>query len=133
MRMLLLGAAALAAVAIPAAPAAAQSSSTAGFAAGARSGQSSGTSSVRRGFGRDDGRDFRRDDRRDRDDRHRQRGDRVVFVPWYGSSDFDGNRGFDPDSFNDWWHERPWRSYPAWVARNGDCQRLWWSGGGWRC
>ena len=37
------------------------------------------------------------------------------------------------DSYNDWWHDQPWRSYPRWVSKNEDCQRLWWSGGGWRC
>jgi len=36
-------------------------------------------------------------------------------------------------SYNDWWHDQPWRSYPRWVTKNEDCQRQWWSGGGWRC
>lgn len=42
------------------------------------------------------------------------------------------NRTFEPDSYNDWWHERPWRSYPRWVTSN-KCDRLWWGGGTWRC
>jgi hypothetical protein len=25
------------------------------------------------------------------------------------------NRSFAPDSFNDWWHERPQRSFPRWM------------------
>ena len=69
--------------------------------------------------------DFRRDD--DRHDRD-FRGD--VYFPY---RDYQGDTLWRSDSFNDWWHERPSRSYPAWVARNKDCQRLWWSGGDWRC
>ena len=43
-------------------------------------------------------------------------------------SDFDGNRSFDPDKWNDWWHDRPDRAYPRWMTRNGDCARRWYSG-----
>jgi len=43
-------------------------------------------------------------------------------------SDFDGNRSFDPDKWNDWWHERPDRAYPRWMSRNQDCSRRWYSG-----
>ena len=42
--------------------------------------------------------------------------------------DFDGNRGFDPDKWNDWWHDRPDRAYPRWMTRNQDCARRWYSG-----
>jgi hypothetical protein len=42
--------------------------------------------------------------------------------------DFDGNRGFDPDKWNDWWHDRPDRAYPHWLTRNSDCARRWYSG-----
>ena len=42
------------------------------------------------------------------------------------------NEAFKSDSYNDWWHDRPDRAYPAWVRNNRDC-RLYWSGGGWRC
>ena len=71
--------------------------------------------------------DFR-DSRRDR----RHRGDDVVADGWgwYGYSDI--NRSWDHDSFNDWWHERPWRSYPRWMT-SSSCDRLWWGGGSWRC
>ena len=71
--------------------------------------------------------DFR-DSRRDR----RHRGDDVVADNWgwYGYSDI--NRSWDYDSFNDWWHERPWRSYPRWMTSTS-CDRLWWGGGSWRC
>jgi hypothetical protein len=38
------------------------------------------------------------------------------------------NRSFDSDSYNGWWHDRPDRAYPAWMRRNQDCQRPWFSG-----
>jgi hypothetical protein len=49
--------------------------------------------------------------------------------------DADVNRSWDPDSFNDWWHDRPDRAYPRWVAHNQDCtpDRMWQGGGQWRC
>ena len=63
-----------------------------------------------------------------------------VFVGGYGPGyydygDYDANRGFDPDKWNDWWHERPERAFPRWVWRNQNCteDRMWWSGAGWRC
>ena len=28
------------------------------------------------------------------------------------------NETFRSDSYNDWWHERPWRAYPRWVRSN---------------
>ena len=43
------------------------------------------------------------------------------------------NRSWEPDSFNDWWHDRPDRSFPRWVYDNQNCDRRWWSGGVWRC
>ena len=47
------------------------------------------------------------------------------------------NRSWAPDSYNDWWHDRPDRAFPRWVQeqRGGACapDRMWWSGGGWRC
>ena len=54
---------------------------------------------------------------------------------YYDPGDYDANRSFDPDKWNDWWHERPERSFPRWVWRNRDCteDRMWWSGAGWRC
>jgi hypothetical protein len=67
-------------------------------------------------------------------DRHDDR-DFAFAYPSDYYSDFDGNRSFDPDKWNDWWHERPERSFPRWVWRNRNCSedRLWWSGAGWRC
>jgi hypothetical protein len=72
---------------------------------------------------------------RHRDDRdHRRHGhDGLVGGGYYGAGyedygDYDGNRSFDPDKWNDWWHERPERAYPRWMSRNQDCQRPWYSG-----
>ena len=71
-----------------------------------------------------------------RRDRRRARfGDSVLFGGWYGDQDFDGNRSFDPDRWNDWWHERPARAFPRWVQHNDNCppERMWWAGGTLRC
>ena len=72
--------------------------------------------------------------------RHHRHGhgsdDGFGYVPgYYYPVDFDANHSFDPDEWNDWWHERPERSFPRWVWRNRDCSedRMWWSGAGWRC
>lgn len=72
-----------------------------------------------------------RDGRRDRRDFDRG----AFFGPWDYAYDFDGNRSFDPDKWNDWWHERPYRAYPRWVQSNRDCapERMWQGGGVWRC
>lgn len=119
MQRVLLGlAASIAATAITASPALAQDGPEPAFAA-----TSGGASSFERDS-RSDG-----DWRRDRD-RRRHRGDRVIF---YGNREYQGDSAWRPNGFNDWWHERPHRSYPAWMARNTNCERLWWSGGDWRC
>lgn len=75
-------------------------------------------------------RDFRRDGG-DRFDRRRLRGSSdtlIVYDPGY-----QGDSMWRPGSFNDWWHDRPDRSMPRWVRHNQNCERMWWSGGGWRC
>lgn len=51
---------------------------------------------------------------------------------YYDSWEWQGDTAWRPNSYNDWWHESP-RSFPRWMQSNQDCQRLWWSGGGWRC
>ena len=48
------------------------------------------------------------------------------------------NRAFEPDSYNDWWNDRPDRAFPRWVREQrarGTCDpdRMWWSGAGWHC
>jgi hypothetical protein len=53
---------------------------------------------------------------------------------WYGGEwARDNNRGWEATSYNDWWHEEPWRAYPAWMRRNQDCERRWFSGDVLRC
>ena len=42
--------------------------------------------------------------------------------------DYDANRSFDPEKWNDWWHDRPDRAFPRWMSRNQDCARRWYSG-----
>ena len=131
MRKLLLGLAVpLAAILVPAAPAAALDPAHSQFTAGSAAGVT-----VHRGgpghFGRDG--DFRtgRDDRRDRHDRRRNRGfDGGVLLY---DRDWQGDSAWRANSYNDWWHERPHRSFPRWVRNNQGCERQWWSGAGWRC
>ena len=116
-----------AAVTVPAVPASAfPPAGRDAPAPSARSSDESRRSFVRvhrghRDLGRDAGRDHAR---RDRD-----RGGDVLF-PY---RDYQGDSLWRSDSFNDWWHDRPDRAFPRWVANNRDCQRLYWAGGGWRC
>ena len=68
-------------------------------------------------------------------DRHRRRGDvDVSHGIWVNGGEWarHNNQSFKSDSYNDWWHDQPWRSQPAWVRNNQAC-RTYWSGGGWRC
>jgi hypothetical protein len=113
MRALLIGAAAtIAAIAIPGGPATA--ADTGGGFVGIPS------ASVNSGFGNG----FRHD-------RRRNRGlDGAIL---YYDREYQGDTAWRSDSFNDWWHERPNRSYPAWVLRNQDCQRKWRDGAVLRC
>ena len=65
----------------------------------------------------------------------RFRGDTPDGAWGYYYGDYDANRGFDPNKWNDWWHDRPDRSFPRWVQSNQNCtpDRMWWSGSGWHC
>ena len=132
MKAMLLGVAAAAALITPAIPAQAEHWSDPDFLAAA------GVTVHRGGSGGFDGAVAppagRRDGRR-HDDGRRHRGDRAGgdFFGYYYPQDFDGNRSFDPDKFNDWWHERTWRSFPRWTQNNQNCERVYWTGAGWRC
>ena len=67
--------------------------------------------------------------RRDGDRRRFDRCGSGVAMDWYGGEwALYNNRSFAPDSYNDWWNDRPDRAYPAWMRRNQDCQRPWFSG-----
>jgi hypothetical protein len=125
MRAILLGIAAVAGAAGSSAPAAAERWSDAGFAAAANVSVHRAepmAQNYRRG-------QWRNGDRR-REARGRDRG--PIFV----GGDYpyvEDNPAWQPDGFNDWWHERPNRSSPRWVQNNGRCERMWWAGDGWRC
>lgn len=60
--------------------------------------------------------------------RGRRDGGGYGYGGYYDYGDYDANRSFDPDKWNDWWHERPERAFPRWMARNRDCARQWYSG-----
>lgn len=116
MRALLLGAAvALTAIALPAAPASAQ----------VTDGQFVGIPDGKADFHNDFG--FGQDGRRDG---RRLRGSGDVFI---GDWPRQGDTAWRSDSFNDWWHDQPHRSFPRWVQKNQDCERMYWAGGAWRC
>jgi hypothetical protein len=66
-------------------------------------------------------------------DGHHRRHNGVGVGGWaYGGyndyGDYDANRSFDPDKWNDWWHDRPDRAFPRWMTRNQGCERPWYSG-----
>lgn len=130
MRALLIGLAApLAAITLPAAPVVALDPASPQFTAGA----AAGVTIHRGGPGHSD-RSFighRRGD--DRDRRHRRRDRDFDGFVYLDDREYQGDTAWRANSYNDWWHERPHRSFPRWVANNQDCQRQWWSGGGWRC
>ena len=124
-------AAAAAAIAFPAAPAVAESNAPFAAFGGAQSGVSV---RIHRGSGNWQGGGGNRDDHRRR---HRDRGDTVVVGDnwgYYGGEwALYNNRSWESDSYNDWWHDQPWRSYPRWVTQNLDCNRQWYSGDVLRC
>ena len=134
MKRVLLGfAAAFAAAVASAAPAQAMDNDSPGFSNGRGDGPH-----FRRDFRRDcfEGRRGDRSDGRRGDRRHRRGGscDSDVVLGVYGGEwALYNNRTWESDSYNDWWHDRPDRAFPRWMQHNDNCQRLWWSGGGWRC
>lgn len=69
--------------------------------------------------------EFRRDG-----DRRRLRGSGGEI--YIGDREYQGDTAWRPDGFNDWWHERPLRNEPRWL-RSNNCERQYWTGGGWRC
>ena len=73
--------------------------------------------------------------------RHPRR-DRVLVVNhggWGGALSHDPASAWRSNGYNDWWHDQPWRSYPRWVQQQqqggAGCppERMWQSGGVWRC
>jgi hypothetical protein len=130
---LLTAAAILAALSFPSASAAADHSGGFGMH-GPRSPRFVDGSPAARDFGRCG--DFRRD----RHDGRRHRSDFACDGFAYADGEWAlyNNRTFEPDSYNDWWNDRPDRAYPRWVQEQrmrGSCDpdRMWWSGSGWHC
>ena len=68
----------------------------------------------------------------DRHDRRRHGHDDNI-VPYEYYREYQGDTAWKSDGFNDWWHDRPDRAYPRWMASNQNCDRMWWGGGTWRC
>jgi len=122
--VLLATAAVLAAAAASAFPAQAQSSAGGAFVSVSSDQWGPGVR-VHRNFGGDRDRRHRRDRRLD---------DAAVVSTWVDGGEWAlyNNRTWLPDSYNDWWHDRPDRAFPRWV-QDGKCERMWWSGSGWRC
>lgn len=126
-------AAASAALLSPAVPAAAADTDNPFASIAARPSHGGFGVQVHRGGRHDGGHD------RWRGHHRRDRGEALILGPWYGGEwAYYNNRGWAPDSFNDWWHDRPDRAFPRWVqeqGRSGYCppDRVWWSGTGWRC
>jgi hypothetical protein len=133
MRMLL-GLASLVAIALPSSVNAQSTIVTQGFSASSGSGRVHRDDFGRRGEPRLQGCD-RRGSRADGDRRGRRSSCEISTGTWVDGGEWAlyNNRSWESDSYNDWWHDQPWRSYPRWVSKNEDCQRQWWSGGGWRC
>jgi len=87
-------------------------------------------------------RDGDRHDGRRGDRRGRSGGGVNCVIDSYAYADGEwalyNNRSWEPDSYNDWWHDRPDRAFPRWVQEQrarGSCEpeRMWWSGSGWHC
>jgi hypothetical protein len=79
--------------------------------------------------------DWRRDRHGDGRDR-RGFGEDIAFAGSWGAPEgwaLYNTRSWQPDSFNDWWHDRPDRAYPRWFQHNENCDRVWAGGGVWRC
>jgi hypothetical protein len=124
MHRVLLGAVAVVATRTAASPASAQGAAAASGFSGVSASRSFGGLRAIPG-GRDRG-DFRH---RGGHFRHIHVADAFPAGWGYGGyDDFDINQSWEPDSFNDWWHDRPDRAYPRWMSRNRDCARQWYSG-----
>ena len=69
----------------------------------------------------------------DRHHRRHNRTDVLIGWGWDGDWAYYNNRAFEPDSYNDWWHDRPDRAYPHWMQNNQNCDRMWYGGDTLRC
>ena len=134
MKSALLGlAASIAAVALPSA-AAGQEFTSAGFHGGSFTGGTFAAAPANQGWGvvSRPGWGVGQKSHHGGDGHHRRHrrdgfGDSLIFTD-YGAWALYNNRTWEPDSYNDWWHDNPDRAYPAWMQRNQKCDRMWWSG-----
>ena len=60
--------------------------------------------------------------------RNRGHGD-ILYI----DRDYQGDTAWRSDSFNDWWHDQPNRSFPRWMQNNANCERKWWGADQLRC
>ena len=124
-----------AAMTFTAAPAAAQHAARVGIPTAKSPDMIGPSPGVQTGFCGDDVRFGHRDDRRDHGRSN------CIAEGWAyadGQWALYNNRSWEPDSYNDWWHDRPDRAVPRWVQEQrarGTCEpdRMWWSGSGWHC
>lgn len=65
-------------------------------------------------------------------DRHhrRSRGNGDLL---YVDREYQGDTAWRSESFNDWWHNDPNRSFPRWMQNNANCERKWWGADQLRC
>lgn len=65
--------------------------------------------------------------------RHHRFNDSLATVWYEGDWAYANNRSWESDSYNDWWHEEPWRAYPHWMMNNQGCARQWYAADTLRC
>jgi hypothetical protein len=127
MQLLLLSATISAAILVPAMPAEAQALTSSGFTSFPASQVQQGRHGPSAGVIREGDRHGRRHHRR------HNATDVVIGWGWNGDWAYFNNRTFKPDSYNDWWHDRPDRAYPHWMQANQNCARMWYGGDTLRC
>lgn len=65
----------------------------------------------------------------DRLDRRNRRSGDILYI----DREYQGDTLWRADSFNDWWHDSPNRSFPRWMQNNANCERKWWGADALRC
>lgn len=63
-----------------------------------------------------------------------RRSNEGLVTDWYGGDwAYANNQSWESDSYNDWWHDQPWRAYPHWTMHNEGCARQWYAADTLRC
>ena len=122
------------AAAVPALPASAQTAAPiAGFTGSAAfAGSGSSGVTVHRGAGFN-GRVIEGNGNSDGRNGHRRRNGDYGYAYSDLRDGYDINRSWASDSYNDWWHDNPNHSQPAWVRNNQNCDRQYFAGDVLRC